>query len=369
MIVAIDLHEAVPRLRPTGTGRVARELARRLPELLPGDRFLFYSRERFPLVEADNIRWEVRSRRDPGWHLTIARHANREADVFLSPTSYLPPQFLRIPYAQIVHDLVNRHWPETAKRRAVVIDRLAFRRAVGRAAGLLAPSGAIRDELRGEFPERPPATVMYEGADDRFRPYLEDECASVLQQHAIGGDFILCVGTIEPRKNLVRTIHGYERLPPELRDRYELVLVGKRGWRAGPIMRAISTSPARARIRHLSFVSDDDLPKLYSAATVLCYASLYEGFGLPIVEAMQSGTPVIASDRSSLPEVGGDAAWYVDPENEKSIEQGLAAMLTDPSVRARHREAGLAQARSFSWDRASAVVAEELRKLGSAASG
>ncbi len=365
MIVGIDLHEAAPRLRPTGTGRVARELAARLPELLPDDRFLLYSRERFPLVEADNLRWEVRSRRDPGWHKAIARHANREADVFLSTTSYLPPQFLRIPYLQIVHDLVTHRWSAMAERRAVVIHRLTLPRALRRAAGVLTPSEAVREELLREFPGTPSAIVIHEAADSRFRPYSDEEVSSVLRRYGISKGYILCTGTIEPRKNLVRTVHAYERLTPDLRDRYQLVLAGRRGWRTGPILRAISESPARQTIRELSFVPDDDLPKLYAGATVLCYASLYEGFGLPVVEAMQSGTPVITSNRSSLPEVGGDAALYVDPESEGSIEQGLAAMLTDTSLRDRHREAGFAQARRFTWDRAAGIVAEQLRRAGS----
>ena len=110
MVVGVDLHEAAPSLRPTGTGRVARELALRLPGAMPADRFIFYSRESFGLGDADNARWEVRPRRDPGWHAAIARHANSETDVFLSPTSSMPPQFLRVPYLLVVHDFVNRHW-------------------------------------------------------------------------------------------------------------------------------------------------------------------------------------------------------------------------------------------------------------------
>jgi glycosyltransferase involved in cell wall biosynthesis len=366
MVVGVDLHELAPRLRPTGTGRVARELALRLPRMMPADQFVFYSRESFPLELAENARWEVRGRRDPSWHIAIGRHANRNVDVFLSTTSYLPVQFLRIPFVQIVHDLVTRHWAATGKRRAVVVDRLTLARALRRAAAVLTPSTAIREELLEAFPGSPPATVMHEGADSRFRPYPEPEIRSVLQGYEISREYILCTGTLEPRKNLVRTVRAYERLPRALRDRYELVLAGRQGWRAGPILHAISESPARERIHQLSFVPDDDLPKLYAGATMLCYASLYEGFGLPVIEAMQSGTPVVTSDRSSLPEVGGEAVLYVDPESEASIEQGLAAMLSDAGLRDRHRQAGLAQAEKFSWDRASGVAAEALRRSGSA---
>jgi O-antigen biosynthesis alpha-1,3-rhamnosyltransferase len=275
-------------------------------------------------------------------------------------------QFLRIPYIQIVHDLVTRHWAATGKRRAVAVDRLTLARALRRAAAVLTPSTAIREELLEEFPGTPPATVMHEGADSRFRPYPEQEIRSVIRGYGISRGYILCTGTLEPRKNLVRTVRAYERLPSALRDRYELVLAGRLGWRADPILRAISDSPARETIRQLSFVPEDDLPKLYAGATMLCYASLYEGFGLPVVEAMQSGTPVVTSNRSSLPEVGGEAVLYVDPEREASIEQALAAMLSDASLRDRHRQAGLAQAQKFSWDRASGIVAEALRKSGSA---
>ncbi|MGA9636546.1 MAG: glycosyltransferase family 1 protein [Solirubrobacterales bacterium] len=362
MVIGIDLHEAAPGLRPTGTGRVARELARHLPAEMPADEFVFYSREGFPLGEEDNVRWEVCGRRDPSWHYEIGRHANRHADVFLSPTSFLPSQFLRIPYVQVVHDLVNRHWSATAKRRAVLVDRFTMRRAVHRAAGILTPSKAVRDELLEEFPNSPPATVMPEAADPMFHRYPEDEVSDVLRRYRISGDYVLCTGTIEPRKNLLRTVRAYERLPAALRARYALVLAGRLGWRAGPIVSAMSESPSSETIRHLSFVPDEDLPKLYSGATALCYASLYEGFGLPLLEAMQSGTPVITSNRSSLPEVAGPAAHYVDPESEVSISEALSALLSDDSERASLREAGLLRASEFSWDRTAELVAESIRE-------
>jgi alpha-1,3-rhamnosyl/mannosyltransferase len=156
------------------------------------------------------------------------------------------------------------------------------------------------------------------------------------------------MATLEPRKNLPRLIEAFAGLPPELRERFELVMVGARGWALG----ALDSSLARHAdsVRALGFVADDDLPAVYAGASLVAYPSLGEGFGLPVLEAMAAGAPVLTSDRSSLPEVGGDAARYVDPTDVRSIRAGLAALLSDPAALGAMREAGRLQAARFGWD-------------------
>ena len=172
------------------------------------------------------------------------------------------------------------------------------------------------------------------------------------------GSFILALGTVEPRKNHIRLIKAFEvairtdRLPHDI----ELVIAGRFGWKYDMVFAAIEESPVKARIRTLGFVADQDLSGLMSGAMFTAYISVYEGFGLPIIEALACGTPTLTSNVSSMPEVGGDAAFYVDPFDITSIANGLAQVYEAcgdrPSVTARSVE----QAATFSWQRAASEV-------------
>jgi glycosyltransferase involved in cell wall biosynthesis len=178
----------------------------------------------------------------------------------------------------------------------------------------------------------------------------------VLARHGLAtSPYILALGTIEPRKNHLRLVQAFEQLVAGRRvgDDVVLVIAGKRGWGYTSVMEAIERSPARDRIRVLGYVSDDDLPALLTGAVVVAYVSLYEGFGLPVLEAMTCGAPVLTSNVSSMPEVAGDAAVLVDPRDVPEISRGLTVLINeDEEGRAQHRTAGFARASLFSWERA-----------------
>jgi glycosyltransferase involved in cell wall biosynthesis len=161
--------------------------------------------------------------------------------------------------------------------------------------------------------------------------------------------FVLALGTIEPRKNLERLIQAYVGLPEALRQRFELCLAGATGWKTGPILDLAEQH--RDSVRRLGYVADEDLPALYRGAELFVYPSLAEGFGLPVLEAMQSGTAVITSNVSSMPEVGGDAARYVNPRDVTDIRTALQELLSDDAKRAELAARGPAQAARFSWHR------------------
>jgi glycosyltransferase involved in cell wall biosynthesis len=161
--------------------------------------------------------------------------------------------------------------------------------------------------------------------------------------------FVLAVGTLEPRKNLPRLVRAYASLPGELQDRHPLVIVGKTGWQAGDTLASLSDLGDRCHL--LGYIPDERLARLYARCTVFCYPSLGEGFGLPVLEAMHAGAAVVTSNRSSLPEVGGDAVEYVDPFDEGSIAAGMERLLRDPERRAELSGRAARRARTFSWDR------------------
>jgi alpha-1,3-rhamnosyl/mannosyltransferase len=184
-------------------------------------------------------------------------------------------------------------------------------------------------------------------------------------RHGIERPYVLVTGTLEPRKNVPRAIEAFASLPPELRDAHELVLVGARGWSADETFASVAAHSGR--VRTLGFVPDDDLRCLYRQATVFLYPSLYEGFGLPVLEAMLAGVPVLTSNVSSLPEVGGDAVAYADPLDVASIRDGLATLLGDRERRADLAARGRERAEEFSWESTAARTVAVLEQISGSA--
>ena len=254
----------------------------------------------------------------------------------------------------LVYDLVTFHPEYRPQRRARIIERATLPFAVREADAIAAISEATAADLRARFPAASGKTeVTPLAAADRFATDPGD-VGAVLERHGLAAPYVLAVGTLEPRKNLPRLIEAFAVLPPELRDRHELVLVGAAGWETDETLAAIAGH--RHLVRQLGHVPDADLPALYRGASLFAYPSLYEGFGLPVLEAMAAGAPVLTSDVSSLPEVGGDAVLYCDPRDVASIRDGLVAGLTDrarvEALAARGRE----RAAGFSWGRFAAEV-------------
>jgi len=162
---------------------------------------------------------------------------------------------------------------------------------------------------------------------------------------------MLYVGNLQPRKNVVRLLRAFARARKEAGFAHRLVIVGQAGWQCEEEMRELQSAEAAGHALRVGYVDDSDLPALYAAADAFLFPTLMEGFGLPVLEAMAMGTPVLTSNTSSLPEVAGDAALLVDPTDESAIATGISALAADGSLRARLRDAGLARAAQFSWQR------------------
>lgn len=337
---------------PAGRGRVVRELLEALAAL-PGDHeYALYCRTPAELALDERFRWERVDSRDPLWHLRTALLASKACDVFLSTNSYLTAWFLRVPAAVVVHDLIPFKRGMHAERRAELIEKATIRRGLARARALICVSAATRNDLAELFPSAArKARVVHWAANERLRrPRSDAELAEVRERLGLDGSFVLCSGTLEPRKNLVRLIDAYTGLPAEVRGRHTLALVGPKGWEAEEINRRIATAGAAVKV--LGYVSDDELAALYQSCTLFCFPSLYEGFGLPVLEAMTCGAPVLTSRVSSLPEVAGDAAAYVDPLDANDIRRGLEKLLGSEEERSRLAALGRSRAAGFSWEQA-----------------
>jgi glycosyltransferase involved in cell wall biosynthesis len=207
-------------------------------------------------------------------------------------------------------------------------------------------------------------TVMPLAAEGRFKATQpKARLDAVRNKFGLKKPYIFFAGTLEPRKNLVQLIRSYGELSAKLRDKYDLVLAGKKGWDYDSIFVAIDQLGLTDNVKHLDYVADDDLAELYAAAEVFAFPSLYEGFGLPVLEAMQSGTPTLTSDLSSLPEVGDNSVLYVDPTSDQSVTTGLEKLLTDSALRRKLKASGLKRAKKYSWKRTAEIAAEALRGL------
>jgi alpha-1,3-rhamnosyl/mannosyltransferase len=190
------------------------------------------------------------------------------------------------------------------------------------------------------------------GVEETFHPYCPAQRNPVLARYDLANTpYLLVVATLEPRKNLLRLVNSYSRLPEALRRRHPLVIAGARGWLTEALERRLEPLERSGQTRRLGYISQEDLPLLYAGAWAFAFPSLYEGFGLPLLEAMRSGIPVLTANRSSLPEVAGDTAILVDPEDVDAIAAGLERLLTDEAWRALAVERGLRQAQPFSWAR------------------
>jgi glycosyltransferase involved in cell wall biosynthesis len=349
MIIGIDARAAAEV--EAGRGRVVRELLEALATLPGEHRFLLYCRTAAELALDSRFDWVLVDASDPIWHVRAARLANRRCDVFLSTNSYLTAWFTRIPTAVLVYDLIAFIPGANAQRRAKLIEHLTIGRAVRRAASLICISNATLQDLTRKFPAaQDKSSVVPLAAAPLFsseRP--EAELAEVRRRYGLKRPFVLSTGTLEPRKNLPRLIAAFASLTDDVRRGHQLVIVGPSGWQTDETMAAARANPED--VLWLGFVPDTDLAALYQACCAFCYPSLYEGFGLPLLEALQSGAPSITSNLSSLPEIGGSAARYVDPYDVNQIRAALSEVLVTPELRQELRRRGPEQAASFSWDR------------------
>lgn len=270
---------------------------------------------------------------------------------FLNPLTYAE---LDSPVVTTIHDLAALRHHDWTKASTQEVFRKALPGIIRGSARIITVSESTRKDLLALFPEAAQKTrVIYHGRDPKFRR-TENPETRIQALYGLSKPFVLYVGEIQPRKNVHGIIDAFAILPKHLRSRYDLVIAGRARnpeaivslqLRAGSL--GIATS-----VRFLAYVPFEILPDLYSAARVFVYPSFYEGFGLPLLEALQCGAPAITSHTSSLPEVGGNAALYVSPESPEELAEKLAQLLEDAVLREKLRRAGLAQAEKFSWQKA-----------------
>ncbi len=283
-------------------------------------------------------------------------------DLFHSPDFALPP-VRQARTVLTVHDLSFMRVPECSQPSLRSYLLRVVPPSVRRADVVLADSQSTRNdviELLGASPDR--VRVVYPGVDARFQRVQDAPAlAAVRQRYRLPEHFMLGVGTLQPRKNLPRLIQAYAQLGAD--PDAKLVIAGGTGWMYEDIFRRVEELGLQNRVCFPGYVADEDLPALYTLAELFVFPSLYEGFGLPPLEAMACGTPVVASNVSSLPEVVGDAALMVDPRDVGALAGAMQRALSDPSLRSVMVQRGLAQARDFTWARAAEQLLQVYRGI------
>lgn len=355
----------------TGIGRYALELARGLavhPEVAA---LRLYSAYRWvddpALALSANRGIATLRRRVPFKSAALEAYTQVRSALFRLHTRHLrewllhTPNYVLMPFAgpavTTVHDLSWLHYPHAHPlERVRFLDR-HLPRTLEQARLVLTDSQFVAAEIAARLGV-PPARlrVVPLGVDAAFHPRAAVELAPVLARHGLADTaYLLVVATQEPRKNLARLAAAYARLPAAHRARHPLVIAGDRGWRNAGLRQALAPLEARGELRRLGYVQEADLPALYAGAHAFAFPSLYEGFGLPVLEALASGVPVLTSDASSLPEIARDAygplALLVDPLDEDALHAGLLRLLEDDAWRAAARLRGPAHAAAFTWAR------------------
>lgn len=273
--------------------------------------------------------------------------AQLRADVAL--IQYMGPLSAPCPIVTTIHDTVWRTMPGTFPWKDRLVLNAFLPGTIRRAAAITTGSEFARSEILRNFPAAAGKThVVPYAVDEGFRRVTDEVRLSELRRkYALPERFILSVGVLQPRKNIEGLIHAYAMLPENLREQYSLVITGKRGWLDAALPHL--AQKAGSGIVFTGYVDDGELPALYSLASCFAYPSFYEGFGLPPLEAMACGTPVVTSTAASLPEVTGGAALLVDPADTAALSAALAEILTDPAKCDELVEAGLRRAAEFSW--------------------
>jgi glycosyltransferase involved in cell wall biosynthesis len=368
---------SIPLLGPkTGVGNYAWNICRILEDLPDGPELSYYyghfSRQ---LMYSQTEHPFVRTFKDTAGRIPLvkslyrrirnirARIQIRQFDIYFEP-NFIPLDLKFKRLAVTVHDFSFHLHPKWHPAERVEYFRDNFWKNIQRADAIITVSNFIRNQAVDEFGfDSKKVHVIPNGFDQSlFHPLQPHDRVLARQRLNLPDRFVLFVGSIEPRKNLLNLLDAYASLPQSLQNSTPLVLAGFRGWENTTIMRRLER--LHGNVRYLGFVQDEDLAALYALAELFVYPSFYEGFGLPPLEAMACGCPVLVANASSLPEVGADAVLYTSPDNVEEMAAAMQNVLENSSLGQRLRVKGLERASSFSWQASALAHLDLFRRLG-----
>jgi glycosyltransferase involved in cell wall biosynthesis len=375
MIIGIDGNEANVEKR-VGIGEYAFQLLWQLERRKSQEvrhTFMIYLKDK-PLshLPAESKQWQYRvfgpKKLWTQWRLPLDLYTHfPRPDVFFSPTHYAP-RFSPVPTVVSIMDLSYLRFPELFAKKDLVQLKQWTDYSVRKATKILTISNASKNDIINAYGVDPSCVVVTHlgiKTTISLTPHIYS-MNELRMKYGVSDQFILFVGTLQPRKNITRLIEAFHRVitSSNQEDKLQLIIVGKRGWLYDEILAKPKELGIEDRVKFLENVNDEELHLFYKHA--LCYVlpSLYEGFGLPVLEAMQQGCPVITSNVSSLPEAGGDAALYVNPEDVSDITKKIKDVITDEKLRKQLREKGFEQVKKFSWEKTAQETLKVLEEVG-----
>jgi glycosyltransferase involved in cell wall biosynthesis len=346
------------KLHDFGIGTYIRNLLRQLARLDRETEFVVLCRpeDQEPLRSlGENFRpvGEASPNYSLAEQVRIPLAVRREGVTLFHAPHYVLPPLVRCPSVVTIHDCIHLMFPQYLPNRlALEYARTSITYAAKRATRVLTVSeSSKRDILRFVDTSPDKIDVIYNAYDERFAVEpREEDVVRVRERYQLQDEFVLYAGNVKPHKNLGRLIEAFDLVRKRGLDYLKLIMIGDDISKYAALRRAVHQHQLHKYVRFLGYLPDETLAVMYRLAGVFVFPSLYEGFGLPPLEAMASGTPVVTSNLSSLPEVTGDAALLVDPYDPQSIADGIYRVLTDETLRRRLRQKGLARARQFSWE-------------------
>lgn len=362
MKVAIDIRDAGKE--KTGKGWYTFNIVRELLELDKKNQYILYGNtKKSPFEkESDKVKYKFIDTKPLKWHFSVLKDLKDEnVDLFFAPTSYIIPALApaKLKVIITVHDLVAFFFPGSHKTKAVLIERLTLKKALKKVHAVLVVSENTKKDLLKKFifPEQR-IHITYCAPSNVFnKPVTGEELEEFRIKSKLPQNFILAVGTMEPRKNLSTLIKSFVVVKKRFPD-FKLVLVGKKGWKYHRIEKTLEEFKMKDDVIFPGYLKDRDLQKIYKLATVFVFPSLYEGFGIPPLEAMASGCPVVSSNAASLPEVVGEAGLLIDPTNSYKLAESISSLIENEHVRNMMIERGHKQAEKFNWKDSAKVIYE-----------
>ncbi len=323
--------------------------------------------------ERDGWQYDILPSR-PLWTIFALSPAIRKEkfDIFFSPTHY-GPLFIQTPQVISVLDISYKYFPELFKKKDLFQLNVWGGHSIRSARKIITISRSSKSDIIRKYGiSEAKVEVAYLGVREVLSSKYKVSSMKTLEKHGVKKPYILFVGTLQPRKNIVRLVEAFSRVvhprgesapTSGVGKNLTLVIVGRRGWKYEEILDAPKRYGVEDRVRFLESVSDEELPAFYESAELFVLPSLYEGFGLPILEAMKYGCPVLASNVSSLPEAGGEAAVYFDPENVDEIARKIDEVLSDKELRDNMIKKGREQVKKFSWEKSARQVLKVLESV------
>ncbi|MEO0117361.1 MAG: glycosyltransferase family 1 protein [candidate division WOR-3 bacterium] len=361
MRIGID----VSRLREEkrGVGHYLFNLLENISRLDKEDEFYLYSPRPIKFYPAQGGNWHYRFGHLPlpgsFWFQTEGKRfiQKDKIDVFFGSCDILPLGLSKeVKKVLVVHDLIFVLYPETMANYNRFVHKLFFAKSIRASDAIIAVSQATKMDIVRHFQvESKKIFVIHEGVKEIFFSPEKEKILNLRHRYGLLKPYILNVGTLEPKKNHIILLKAFKKLKVD----WDLVIIGKKGWKSESFFSTLKELKLSERVKILGYLPAEDLPLFYAGAEIFVFPSLYEGFGLPVLEAMACGTPVICSNVSSLPEIGGDAVLYFNPHSVEELVSQIERLIGDSELREKLKERGIERAKKFSWQK----TAEETIKV------